>query len=206
MDQEKAIQMHPNLNMDLTLRGETQFIKTRKIDFPVEIVPFGKYKGQKIADVKNAGMYMKWLYEQVSDERKKIIFDCHLKKIGFRMIDGVLYNEDEYNAYLKEEEFGAFLTTGKEFEIRTNYNVDYNGDLYYMHKTIHFMVIKEYYYNGISYYLPAKNGKGTRIKNRILTIKKYELLDEYSVKVLEFETKKNINYDTRKICRITKSR
>ena len=208
-DKEKAFAAYPDAPFSEELRGHSASFDTKKIVWDnVDTFRFGKYNGLKIEEV-NDVKYTSWYWDQVYAEHRDFVSE-YLKKHGYEVrtrtwesYDGTT-KTDEYlmspealdiekaeAEKLAEDE--NILKTGNPLSFFCEYNLDENGEVRDGNLTYKFPETKEMEYRGWPYWLPIKDGKSKRIKNKNITVMKYTYEPNnygFTINVIDFEIAK----------------
>ena len=201
-DLDTAKSKYPDLEFDDTLRGHSYIKRTTcvktfdnpKQEQPIDVFHFGKYSNQPIAECTDYG-YLYWYYQQVKDEHKICVSDALVKSGLYGYYGDQLYEMsyvDELNARdAKVVEILEGLESNNPIKIQSIsnifvwYNSEYEEEYRYSTTDVYGIRLiwdanktLEYMYDGREYFLPEKNGKGKRIKNKTLSI----VADKYEVK------------------------
>jgi hypothetical protein len=205
-DKETAIKKYPDAPIDETLRGKTVSWESKKEVWDnVDTFRFGKYQYMKIEKV-NDIKYIAWYWGQVYGEHKDFV-SKFLKKNGYEIrtrtwktYEGfdrtdeylvspeALANEKAEAEKLVEDE--NILKAGNPLSFFCEYNLDENGEVRDDNLTYKFPETKEMEYRGWPYWLPIKDGKAKRIKNKNITVTKYTYEENdygFTVNVIDFE-------------------
>ena len=215
VDKETAFNKYPEAPFDENLRGHTRsWESTKEVWDNVDTYRFGKYAYTKISNFDLD--YLAWYWDNIYDEDHKAYVEKVLLENGYEIEE---CERDIYSSYgevvgkkteriLRSPEFIKAreerakrmverldtLATYEPFIIVPSSNVDDEG--YYLGEDdvfYHFQEVKEQYYAGFNYYIPALNGKGKRVKNKNVKVKKYNYyIDENHnnnivVEILDFE-------------------
>lgn len=176
MDKDKAIEKAKakgctDLEPDTDLYGQNRsFVRKQiiKYSYPDNQFKFGKYQGQDI-DKSDDVNYLGWYFGQTNnDVAKKRLLELDKNLVEFR---GDLITKEDFERILLAEENQFKLKTTGELEVTFEKNIDFDGNIFVEGVYLQFPEVKEQYYNGFNYYLPAFNGKGKRIKNKTFTVK-----------------------------------
>lgn len=205
-DKEKVQSKYPGVEFDESLRGKTISFNST----PVEVwtvndcFRFGKYKYVNVNDCQDSE-YIRWYLNSIenngeSNTKHYEFVKSVLLERGYKMFDGILMNNTEYNRHIETIEYINKLIDmvreHKPVEITVSYNFDENGyykddnGILYQYTS----EMKENYYQGFSYYLPILNGKAKRVKNKTLRISGYTIGNNkynFCFKFDKFEIVKN---------------
>lgn len=201
-DKETAIAKYPDAILDENLRGKTASWETKKEVWDnVDTFRFGKYKYEKIDNMDLN--YLSWYWDQIDGDHKEYVGEI-LKANGYEIRTNtytdynggthtsiylvspeVLENERKNNKALNEVE--TKLNNREIIEFTPEHNPDMDGDIRIGDVIYHFNEVKENWYNGFDYYLPVVNGKQKRIKNKKLTITKYNYSRNKNVITINIE-------------------
>lgn len=208
-DRDKAFAAYPDAEFDENLRGHSSFDSNERIEWDnVDTFRFGKYMFMKIEEVNDLN-YTAWYWDQAYGEHKDFVSEF-LKKNGYeiRTHTWKTYEGfDRTDEYLMSPEALAIekaeaeklssdeklLETGEPLSFLCEYNLDENGEVCDGNLTYKFSETKEMEYRGWPYWLPIKNGKAKRIKNKNITITKYTFKKNnygFTVNVIDFEISK----------------
>ena len=208
MDKETAFSKHPGVPFDESLRGHYVSFNTapKQIWDNVDTFRFGKYDGELITD-NNDTDYIKWYYENGSydDEHREFVKE-ELKRRGFEfeMCDYETYfgqvrtyeriwspeeiiQRDKDNAI--KEEIKKTLTHKENIDVLIERNLDSEGDYSinnYLRYHFNDYVVREY--NGYPYGMPSINGKGKRVKGKMITITDYTWVEENDVIIVNVDS------------------
>lgn len=190
LDKEKAFNSYPEAKYMDDLKGLSRSFEVvgSTKELRIDRFNFGKYKGNLISECVDYS-YMAYMLGQFTEERNKQIANT-LEKVGYHT-EKTKYNwlvwtpeewEEELSCRNANTEFINKLKNNETIEVlfernlevgqdgNDNYFGTYNsGDI-----TYHFPEITVNYYAGYEYGLPAINGKGKRIKNKIVEISEYD--------------------------------
>lgn len=172
---EAAKEAYPNADIDLELRGFTH-VRTEKAELPDEyynIFRFGRYKGLAISDCTDTG-YLIWFARNAEESKARVIADSRLTQLGYTYIQGEGYERLELAEAYKE--FVASLVNGVTLKVLIDRNTNEYGEMFInapdseRGSIIVFPEVVECLYHGQPYYLPAKNGKGKRIRGKFVRL------------------------------------
>lgn len=179
-DLNKAIALHPNVPVNEDLRGHTRsWSSSESIDRPANIMWFGKYTGQDIAEIAKTDLpYLLWALENANDGRLKAAI-AELPEV----IAELAKRADEKTRF-----FASIPVIGSgEVTVEVTGNPKDNqapnngftgpaiiatiGQFNFIHLFVpgKYEGVKEYYYDGMPYYLPIIDGKATRVKGKMMT-------------------------------------
>lgn len=199
-DLEEAKRKWETDNIDKTLHGHTTIIRehksthnaesTVKPKLEPEQIPFGKYKYERISETKAPNDYLYWLFNNLSEEYeiiKKQIID-RLTKSDYTYINNELYKNDDPSLQytIKKIKFRKALENKETLSIPIFSNPQADGTFEYNNMILRFPEVVKRFYNGFTYYLPAKNGKGKLIKNKTLIVTKYDV-NKNEIEILDFD-------------------
>lgn len=208
-DKEKAFAAYPDAPFSEELRGHSSSFNTEKIVWDnVDRFRFGKYQYMNIDNCSDT-QYITWYWDNIYAEHKDHVSEV-LKSRGYEIrtrtwesYDGTTKSEE----YLMSPEALAIekaeaekrnadeklLKAGTALSFICEYNLNENGEVCHGDFTYKFPEIKEMEYRGWPYWLPMKNGKSKRIKNKWITVNKYtyEKTDYgFTINVIDFEISK----------------
>ena len=178
---EEAKRKWETNEVDMTLHGHTTIVRMKKItSVPSEPIakpklepdqiPFGTHKYERIAETKASNDYLFWLFNNLSEEHELIKNQIkeRLTKNGYTYIENNIYkNDDPALQYaIKRVEFQKAFDNRETLYIPMLSNPQEDGTFNYNGYTLRFQEVVERFYNGYTYFLPAKNGKGKLVKNR----------------------------------------
>ena len=205
-DKETAIAKYPEAPIDENLRGKTASWDSQKEVWDnVDTFRFGKYQYRKIEEVNDLN-YTAWYWDQVCMEHKEFVSEF-LKKNGYEIRTRTwktYEGQDRTDEYLMSPEAlenekaeaeklivdENVLKSGDTLSFMCEYNLDENGEVCDGNFTFKFPEIKEMEYRGWPYWLPMKNGKAKRIKNKNVVVTKYTYTRNnygFTVSVIDFE-------------------
>ena len=213
MDIEKVKELYPDVEIDINLKGHKPiFFGNEEKVKDYDKFRFGKYKGQMISECSDYN-YLKWYYFECAYESRpyiqEVLIDAGYQILGsffYMDEDGEkeckrcsdeIYSPEEWEDYLKrdKEELETIksIRTATSFEFIPECNVDNAGGYYDEESgiTYFFPEVKECYYSGYLYYVPAINGKGKRIKNKRIIVTEFETNPmNQTVKIKSFKIEK----------------
>ena len=195
-------QKYPNLEIDLDLKGSyyepLNYQKQESKELNPDIFQFGKYSDTNISDCTDFP-YIIWYYDcikrnYVQDENNSndkylahlFVIDLQLRKNNYYYVNDKWLTHDEFTKYNAQQVNAArcieLYKLGEPFVFEVKSNPDIDGYLQLPTTGfLKFQEVKEFQYNGWSYYLPVVNGKSRRIKGKCLTIEKYTYNEETNV-------------------------
>ena len=187
-DKNVAIAKYPDAKIDEDLRGKTKSFQTRKEVWDnVDTFRFGKYAYESIENGPASLDYIAWYWDQVYGDHKdyvaKVLTDngYEIRKYYINgheyehlMSPEALKNEKIMNA--KIAEVTNKINNGDDIILHIDSNPNEYGEIYIDDIKYTFDEVKENYYDGYYYYLPALNGKGKRVKNKDIKVK-IEIVD-----------------------------
>lgn len=208
-DKDKALAAYPNTPVDESLRGKTASFETKKEVWDnVNTFRFGKYAYMRI-DENTDYNYIAWYWDQVYNEHRDFVSE-YLKKNGYEVrtrtwesYDGTMKSEEylvspdelkaeeEFNKELIEAE--QKLKNGEPITFVPESNLSEEGEYRDGLIDYKFPEVKEMEYRSWYYWIPVKNGKAKRFKNKNVTITSYNYIkDAYGihVNVIDFEINK----------------
>ena len=185
--------------IDMDLRGTKSFERSEmpKEEVPIDCFPFGRSKGYKYET--ETEKYLAWYYnEELNEERKAVVADVLIKNYNWVREDDSLYSPEDYAAHVIWKETlsktQALIHGEAPIEVTLTSNLNEYGEVMVRGEyefSIKFHDWKEMYYNGWLYGLPVDNkGKAKRIKNKVICIKKWNILSDYCIEPVEWEIKK----------------
>lgn len=214
MDKKTAFSKHPGVPFDETLRGHYASFNSekKKVWDNVDTFRFGKYEGKLIAENSDTE-YLEWYYTSgcYDDEHREFVKN-ELKRRGY-VFETYTY-EDTFNHQMctrermlspeqaaeravenaNKEEIKKILINKENLELIMERNLDDEGDYIINNYLLyHFndYVIREY--NGYPYGMPSINGKGKRVKGKLITITEYTWKEENGkilINIIKFEINK----------------
>lgn len=208
-DKETAIAKYPDAPIDECLRGKTASWESKKEVWDnVNTFRFGKYMYDNI-DTCSDTNYIAWYWGQVYTEHKDHVTEV-LKSRGYEIrtrswvnyegytrVDEYLMSPEALEAEAKENaelvEVENMLKEGNLLTFTAVCNLDELGETHDGYITYKFPETKEMEYRGWPYWLPMKNGKAKRIKNKTITVTKYTFEKNnygYTVNVIDFDIAK----------------
>lgn len=198
MDKDVAFEKAPKGAVyNELLRGKSASFEKREWIIDNDKFHNGKYNGMLFTECSDYE-YLAWFFSSVAtfEQRKNII--PILEANGYKYDEhGLLWTPDELAEIAKHNDRIAtsneILKNNNPITIDIKCNVDENGEYYDCDSEIKikFPEIQGNYYRGFEYYLPVMNGKAKRIKNKTITITKYNKLDDLFIEVVEFSVNKN---------------
>lgn len=197
-DKNVAMAKYPNIEINENLRGKTTSFQTRKeIWDNIDTFRFGKYKYESIKNGPASLDYIAWYWDQVYGDHKdyvtKVLTDNGYEVRAYDYDNNKYYIVSPENIKkekiikVKTNEIINKVNAGEDIILHIDSNPNEYGDIYIDDIKYTFNEVKENYYDGYYYYLPALNGKGKRIKNKDIkahieivdgkfTIKSFEVL------------------------------
>lgn len=190
-DKTKALEKYPDAEFDETL-GEYRSgsFNTFRIEWLTnKVFRFGKYAKQRIDDTDDI-KYVAWYYGHIDGEHKEYVgnilkkwgyeIETHTFKIGKKKITNTCLvdtNEIKKNDML-DKKYHSLIDdqkNGRILYLNATHNPNEDG-LYRDGDNLYkFEKVRYHYYNGIEYFLPVLNDHAKRIKNKKLTIDKYNV-------------------------------
>lgn len=173
MELDTVRSLYPGVEIDMSLRGHSSFIKSSEKIYDFSLFMYGRHKGTKIEDCTDYS-YMQWYRNNGCPDESKEILDSILVKNGYYLVDNNIIDKYDYEKLMNEkEEFNKTLDEIKSgnFSFIPESNLDETGE--YCINSGLFLVfpeLKEMSYQGYPYYLPVLNGKAKRIKNKKVII------------------------------------
>lgn len=185
-------------DVDHDLRGKSRSFVTDRAMFskmPTDKSPFfefGKYAGQKITEI-NDENYLFWYFQQTQNVhcRRRL-----LSEFGFVEWNDHVVSGEHFRTISRREVIElTILESGEAIgTLISNLNsegigrVEFDGELF----NCRFPEFIEQYYNGRNYFIPAKSGKGKRMKNKLVSFKITGFdTGEFCFDVADFEVLKN---------------
>ena len=185
-DLDVVREKYPDVEIWETLKGKhISFVtEPKRVYTDIETFRFGKYDGKRIDEVTNT-KYILWYVNEIYDEDHKMYVESVLiNKYNYIKYNDCFITVDEYNDIIETEnkqiEFLNRINNNEPIEYTPIFNLSEccvdgktYGALIINNVTFVFTDIVENWYNGFTYYLPAINGKGKRIKNKTIVITDY---------------------------------
>lgn len=214
-DLKTVRELYPDAPYDETLKGKSHtFIIGDEPKKPVcpNVFAFGKYTGKRFDEVNDYG-YIAWYFNNTSDAdvRTEIAHvltdDCGYQIVGYNSDDDITLkkclsvDDSEYD-YIINHNANCECAKQKIADKDVDFIAETN--LYFYESidgkdmfctcaneiTYLFDEVKEMSYQGYTYYLPILNGKAKRIKNKTIIVKDFEVIDNLTIKVLDFDIEK----------------
>ena len=204
-DQNKAIAKYPEAKFDLSLKGVTKSWKSyTEVWNNVDTFRFGRSKYNKIETEDIS--YVEWYWNSCVEEQKEYVGNYLISK-GYEIRENEYINhnnekviskylvspevlENERKEIEKMNEFLDTLIVEEKIEFCPTTNLSEDGDYTDGKVVYRFPEIKQYFYDGFPYYLPAVKGKGKRIKNKTIIIKDFNFTTvdgKILIEINEFE-------------------
>ena len=186
-DESVVREKYPDAPLDPTLQGKKwSFDRVAYDPLPNDVFAFGKYQGKQIMDCTDYD-YLFWYYEcgGLNDDQRCIVEEQLLNSGKYAKYNDRLMTIEDANIYFENESKAKeIISTIKEqkeivvnsissiflndsFTSKTDNGTILNWDMYMDGENIPMV---DCYYNGFTYYLPSKKGKGKRIKGKTLKI------------------------------------
>lgn len=184
MDLDKVKSLYPGVEIDMDLKGTTNWVKEEKKDLPSGYFWFGKYYGKKIDEVLSIDFdYCLWVIENSGNAA-----ECGYIK------DSQIYHEyltAEANKRQAEIDAAELVEVGKEYELLFTTNgydsfedqTDYICTQAMLGETkivIHCDKWQDVW-GMYPYIMPCINGKIQRVKNKTIKVKVLEVLDTSNI-------------------------
>ena len=175
----------PGASVDESLHGHSSWTAVKHEIVDNGTFRCGKYFGEKILGHGDVN-YMVWYYNACAIDIEKVLLLENLSEYGYKLINDKLWSPEEIENHdskmAKIEELRYKLENGETIECMPTSNLHEDGgcvidDVLYIEWPVENTA--EMYYAGYYYYLPMKNGKAKRIKNKNLVIvpASYEVVD-----------------------------
>lgn len=215
MDKETAFAKYPGIQFDESLRGHYRSFDSqpRKIWNDFNTFRFGKYNGEDIEKNQNTE-YIVWYYEncQEFDDNHKEFIQNVLRARGYEFETYTWESSYDHQIHTSErmlspeqlaqrhadnenmEAIKSILSNNENVDVLMERNLNDEGDYSDNNYLIyHFndYVVREY--NGYPYGMPAINGKGKRVKGKVITITDYTWSENngvITINIDKFEIKK----------------
>ena len=186
-DESVVKEKYPNTPIDSTLRGmRWSFERVAYDPLPNDVFAFGKYRNEKIAECTDYD-YLFWYYEcgGLNDDQRCIVEEQLLNSGKYAKYNDRLMTIEDANIYFENDrKANEIISTVKEnksivvnctssiiledeFVSKTDSGARLNWEKYTDGENLPMV---DCYYNGYTYYLPSKNGKGKRIKGKTLKV------------------------------------
>lgn len=169
---ETAIEKYPGATIDENLRGKTRsWAHSEYVWDNIDTFRFGKYNGGVIADNSDTS-YIVWYYGCVDGDHREHVAEI-LRSRGYVVNElGCISPEEQKEMAAAEAEKNrliAMADSGECINLFIESNPSEEGYVFCDNRRYRFREVAERYYDGYAYYMPCKNGKAKRVKNKTIS-------------------------------------